>query len=88
MADLCMHAMRAEIGVESVRSLVEHQETIIKGVLEEVGNRSVDQLGKERDELLLGLLRLRSKLTKTLKTPRRSPAHPTDRRPGSRIKPS
>jgi hypothetical protein len=88
MADLCMHAMRAEIGVGSVRSLVEHQETIIKGVLEEVGNRSVDQLGKERDELLLGLLRLRSKLTKTLKTPRRSPAHPTDRRPGSRIKPS
>jgi hypothetical protein len=62
----------------------------IRGVLEEVGNRSVAQLGKERDELLLGLLRLRSKLTKTLKTPRRSPAHPTDRRkiPGSRIKPS
>jgi 3-hydroxyacyl-CoA dehydrogenase len=52
----------------------ELQETIIRGVLEEAGNRSVDQLGKERDELLLGLLRLRSKLTKKLKNPRRSPA--------------
>jgi 3-hydroxyacyl-CoA dehydrogenase len=68
----------------------ELQETIIRGVLEEVGNRSVDQLGKERDELMLGLLRLRSKLTKKLKNPRRSPAHPTDGRKTlrSRIKPS
>ena len=66
----------------------ELQETIIRGVLEEVGNRSVDQLGKERDELMLGLLRLRSKLTKKLRTPRRSPAHLTDGRKilGSRIK--
>jgi 3-hydroxyacyl-CoA dehydrogenase len=68
----------------------ELQETIIRGVLAEVGNRSVDQLGKERDELLLGLLRLRGKLTKTLKTPRRSPPPLTGRRKnlGSRIKPS
>ena len=68
----------------------ELQETIIRGVLEEVGSRSVDQLGRERDELLLGLLRLRSKLTKTVKTPRRSRAHVADGRKnlGSRIKPS
>lgn len=42
------------------------QEAIIDGVLEEVGSRSLEQLGRERDELLLGLLRLRSKLTRAL----------------------
>lgn len=68
----------------------ELQETIIRGVLEEIGNRSVDQLGKERDELMLGLLRLRSKLTKKPKTPRSSPARLANARRilGSRIKPS
>jgi 3-hydroxyacyl-CoA dehydrogenase len=34
---------------------------IINGVIREVGRRSVEQLGRERDELLMGLLRLRSK---------------------------
>jgi 3-hydroxyacyl-CoA dehydrogenase len=66
----------------------ELQETIIRGVQEEVGNRSVDQLGKERDELLLGLLRLRSKLTKKPKAPRKSHLTGVRKTLGSRIKPS
>jgi 3-hydroxyacyl-CoA dehydrogenase len=40
------------------------KQTIIDGVLREIGNRSVEQLGRERDELLLGLLRLRAKYPK------------------------
>ncbi len=51
------------------------QETIIKGVLEEAGNRTIDLLTRERDELLLGLLRLRSKLTKDRTTKQRSRTH-------------
>ena len=39
------------------------QQRIIDGVLEEVGNRSLRQLAEERDELLMGLLRLRAKLS-------------------------
>jgi len=50
----------------------ELQETIINGVLEEAGNRTLDMLTRERDELLLGLLRLRSKLAKTRTTKQRS----------------
>jgi 3-hydroxyacyl-CoA dehydrogenase len=42
----------------------ELQERIISGVLREVGSRSYNQLVKERDELLLGLLRLRVKLSR------------------------
>lgn len=42
----------------------ELQQRIVDGVLEEVGSRSFRQLAKERDELLLGLLRLRAKLSK------------------------
>jgi 3-hydroxyacyl-CoA dehydrogenase len=53
------------------------QEMIIKGVLEEVGTRTLDVLTRERDELLLGLLRLRGKLTKTRATKQ-------SRRPGSK----
>jgi 3-hydroxyacyl-CoA dehydrogenase len=34
--------------------------TITEGVLQEAGNRSVEQLAKEENELLLGLLRLRA----------------------------
>jgi 3-hydroxyacyl-CoA dehydrogenase len=34
--------------------------TIVEGVLQEAGRRSVDQLAHEEDELLVGLLRLRS----------------------------
>ena len=40
------------------------QQRIIDGVLEEAGNRSLQQLSKERDELLMGLLRLRAKLSR------------------------
>jgi hypothetical protein len=34
--------------------------TITEGVLQEAGNRSVEQLAKEENEVLLGLLRLRA----------------------------
>jgi 3-hydroxyacyl-CoA dehydrogenase len=36
------------------------QQTVVDGVLQEVGNRSVEQLARERDDLLLGLVRLRA----------------------------
>ncbi|HEY2402251.1 MAG TPA: 3-hydroxyacyl-CoA dehydrogenase NAD-binding domain-containing protein, partial [Steroidobacteraceae bacterium] len=42
----------------------ELQQTIIEGVLREAGSRSLTQLAQERDELLVGLLRLRAKLSK------------------------
>jgi len=42
----------------------ELQQTIIDGVLQEAGSRSLAQLARERDELLVGLLRLRAKLSK------------------------
>jgi len=38
----------------------ELKQTIIDGVLAEAGNRTVDQIAQEEDELLLGLLRLRA----------------------------
>jgi 3-hydroxyacyl-CoA dehydrogenase len=41
------------------------KQTIIDGVLQEAGGRSIDQLAEERDEVLLGLLALRTKKTKT-----------------------
>ena len=41
------------------------KQTIIDGVLQEAGGRSIDQLAEERDEVLLGLLALRTKQTKT-----------------------
>jgi len=37
------------------------KQTIIDGVLQEAGARSIEQLEKERDEVLLGLLNLRTK---------------------------
>src|SRR5207302_5550208 len=37
---------------------------IIDGVLQEAGDRSINQLAQQRDEALLGLLSLRSKQTK------------------------
>src|SRR6202795_1296912 len=37
------------------------KQTIIDGVIKEAGGRSLDQLARERDEVLLGLLGLRSK---------------------------
>jgi DNA-binding beta-propeller fold protein YncE len=36
------------------------KQTIVDGVLEEAGTRSIDQLAQERDEVLLGLLALRA----------------------------
>jgi carnitine 3-dehydrogenase len=39
----------------------ELKQTIIAGVMQEAGNRSVDQLGQQRDEMLLGLLSVRAK---------------------------
>jgi len=38
----------------------ETTQTIIDGVLSEANGRSLDELGRERDEVLLGLLRLRA----------------------------
>jgi hypothetical protein len=37
------------------------KQTIVDGVLEEAANRSIDQLSQEEDEVLLGLLRLRTR---------------------------
>jgi len=37
------------------------KQTIIEGVLKEAADRSVDELEKERDEMLLGLLSVRAK---------------------------
>jgi 3-hydroxyacyl-CoA dehydrogenase len=64
----------------------ELQETIITGVLQEVGSRSLEQLGRERDELLLGLLRLRSKWTLAGKKSHKSRARVAggQKTPGSR----
>lgn len=42
----------------------ELRETIIEGVLEEAGNHSVKELAKDENEMLLGLLSLRSKRAK------------------------
>ena len=39
----------------------ELKQTIIRGVMQEAGNRSVEQLAQEENETLLGLLSLRAK---------------------------
>ena len=39
----------------------ELKQTIIEGVMQEAGNRSVEQLAQEENETLLGLLNLRAK---------------------------
>lgn len=49
----------------------ELQQTIIDGVLLEAGNRTLEHLAQERDELLLGLLRLRAKLSRAADGARR-----------------
>jgi hypothetical protein len=36
------------------------KQTITEGVLQEAGSRSVEQLAKQENELLVGLLRLRA----------------------------
>ena len=48
----------------------EVQKKLIDGVHAEVGSRSIDELEAERDEVLLGLLELRSKAEKTPATPK------------------
>jgi hypothetical protein len=37
------------------------KQTIIDGVLEEAGDRSIEELERERDDVLLGLLALRAR---------------------------
>ncbi|HWP55532.1 MAG TPA: hypothetical protein VN476_15500, partial [Pyrinomonadaceae bacterium] len=39
----------------------ELKQTIVEGVLREAGNRSVDELAQEENELLIALLRSRAK---------------------------
>jgi hypothetical protein len=43
---------------------------LIDGLHAEVGSRSIDELAAERDEVLLGLLELRTKSAKTSVAPR------------------
>jgi len=50
---------------------LELKQSIIDGVLREAGDRSVEKLAQERDQVLLGLLRLRAKFSKA-STPRKS----------------
>jgi hypothetical protein len=42
----------------------ELKQKIVNGVLEEASNRSVDELDRERDEVLIGLLGLRGSVEK------------------------
>jgi len=48
----------------------EVQKKLIDSVHAEVGSRSIDELEAERDEMLLGLLELRSKAEKAPATPK------------------
>jgi carnitine 3-dehydrogenase len=50
----------------------EVQRKLIDGVHAEVGSRSVDELAAERDEVLLGLLELRTKAAKTTLAPKQA----------------
>lgn len=50
----------------------ELQQTIINGLMEEVGSQSLEKLVRDRDQLILGLLRLRRKLGGLPKTSRKS----------------
>src|ERR1700730_7295815 len=59
------------------------QQAIIDGVFQEVGSRSFEHLALERDELLLGLLRLRAKLSKVSRATQR----PRSRSPRGKPKP-
>ena len=51
----------------------EVQKKLIDGVHAEVGSRSIDELESERDEVLLGLLELRSKVEKSHQTKSTAP---------------
>jgi 3-hydroxyacyl-CoA dehydrogenase len=60
--DHLMDPLAAMIKVLGVPEITDElKQTIIDGVLEEAANRSVDQLAQEENEVLLGLLKLRSK---------------------------
>lgn len=48
------------------------KQNIIDGALQQVGNRSVEQLARERDEVSIGLIRLRRKFAGRLVLPTRS----------------
>jgi 3-hydroxyacyl-CoA dehydrogenase len=47
------------------------KQTIIEGALQEAGNRTIEQLEHERDEVLLGLLQLRNKPAKASLAPKK-----------------
>ena len=47
------------------------KQTIIEGALQEAGDRSIEQLEQERDDVLLGLLNLRAKPTNAVPTSKR-----------------
>lgn len=49
----------------------EVKQTIVDGTLAEAGNRSIEQLEQERDEALLGLLKLRNKPAKPVAVPKK-----------------
>ena len=46
-------------------------QAIIDGTLAEAGNRSIEQLEQERNEVLLGLLKLRNKPAKAFPAPKK-----------------
>jgi hypothetical protein len=48
------------------------RQTIIDGTLQEAGERPLEQLARERDDVLLGLLRLRRKVTNAPGRPARN----------------
>jgi len=48
----------------------EVQKKLIDSVHAEIGSRSIDELAAERDEILLGLVELRTKAAKTAVVPK------------------
>ena len=54
-----MFALMKDLGNPEMTT--ELKQTIIRGVMEEAGNRSVEKLAQEENEMLLGLLSLRTK---------------------------
>ena len=64
------------------------QQAIVDGVLQEVADRSLEHLARERDELLSGLLRLRAKLSRAARargktrSPTRRPQRGRDEKTG------
>jgi len=54
-----MFALMKDLG--NPQMTTELKQTIIGGVMEEAGNRSVEELAQEENEMLLGLLSLRTR---------------------------